>query len=156
MKKKGLLLIIAIIVISCSSGTETINGDLYFKRIDFVNYYDANDSEKENIKNLIKSIRQNNSKTIEEEKLIKHFDILESLNLLESPYIRIKTDKEVKLVFMNKENFEKVKDFKLQNLLENNKKVNLKLEVERKDSGVFLCKKIVEIQEISGKTLWEK
>src|SRR5690606_22525953 len=156
MKKLILLLITIFILISCNSNTEIISGDLYFKQVDWLNYYRENDSNKQEIQELFQAIKANSSLSITEEKMVNQYGKLEKLNLLDAPYVRIKTEKDVKLVFMLEEDFEKVKEYKLQDLLETNQKVSLKIEVEEVSSDVFLCKKIVELQKVSGVTPWEK
>lgn len=157
MKKSILLLLTTIfILVSCNLNTEIISGDLYFKQVDWLNYYGANDGNKQEVQELIRALKENNSLSVTEEKIVKQHDKLEKLNLLDAPYVRIKTEKDVKLVFMLEEDFEKVKEYKLQDLLETNQKVSLKIEVEEVSSDVFLCKKIVELQKVSGVTPWEK
>lgn len=88
--------------------------------------------------------------------MVNQYGKLEKLNLLDAPYVRIKTEKDVKSVFMLGEGFEKVKEYKLQDLLETNQKVSLKIVVEEVGSDVFLCKKIIEFEKVSGVTPWEK
>src|SRR5690554_5926001 len=141
MKKLILLLITIFILISCNSNTEIISGDLYFKQVDWLNYYRENDSNKQEIQELFQAIKANSSLSITEEKMVNQYGKLEKLNLLDAPYIRIKTEKDVKLVFMLEEDFEKVKEYKLQDLLETNQKVSLKIEVEEVSSDVFYVRK---------------
>jgi hypothetical protein len=156
MKKLILLLITIFILISCNSNTEIISGDLYFKQVDWLNYYRENDSNKQEIQELFQAIKANSSLSITEEKMVNQYGKLEKLNLLDTPYIRIKTEKDVKVVFMTEEDFEKVREYNLQDLLETNQKVNLKLEVEEVDTDFFMCKQIIEFYKVSGVTPWEK
>jgi len=156
MKKLILLLITIFILISCNSNTEIISGDLYFKQVDWLNYYRENDSNKQEIQELFQAIKANSSLSITEEKMVNQYGKLEKLNLLDTPYIRIKTKKDVKVVFMTEEDFEKVREYNLQDLLETNQKVNLKLEVEEVDTDFFMCKQIIEFYKVSGVTPWEK
>src|SRR5690554_4475537 len=156
MKKLILLLITIFILISCNSNTEIISGDLYFKQVDWLNYYRENDSNKQEIQELFQAIKANSSLSITEEKMVNQYGKLEKLNLLDTPYIRIKTEKDVKVVFMTEKDFEKVREYNLQDLLETNQKVNLKLEVEKVDADFFMCKKIIEFHKVSGVTPWEK
>jgi len=156
MSKLFLLLITIFILVSCNSNTEIISGDLYFKQVDWLNYYGANDGDKQEVQELIRALKENNSLRVTEEKIVKQHDKLEKLNLLESPYVRIKTEKDVKVVFMTEEDFEKVREYNLQDLLETNQKVNLKLEVEEVDTDFFMCKQIIEFYKVSGVTPWEK
>lgn len=156
MSKLFLLLITIFILVSCNSNTEIISGDLYFKQVDWLNYYGANDGNKQEVQELIRALKENNSLSVTEEKIVKQHDKLEKLNLLESPYVRIKTEKDVKVVFMTEDDFEKVKEYRLQDLLESNQKVSLKLEVEKVDADFFMCKKIIQLLKVSGVTPWEK
>src|SRR5690554_413067 len=156
MSKLFLLLTTIFMLISCNSNTKIISGDLYFKQVDWLNYYGANDGDKQEVQELIRALKENNSLRVTEEKIVKQHDKLEKLNLLESPYVRIKTEKDVKVVFMTEDDFEKVKEYRLQDLLESNQKVSLKLEVEKVDDDFFMCKKIIQLHKVSGLTPWEK
>lgn len=156
MKQLFLILSIIFMFVSCNSNTEIISGDLYFKQVDWMNYYGASDENKKEIQKLIRALKDSNSLSVTEQKIVNQYEKLEKLNFLNSPYVRLKTNNDVKLVFMTEQDFKKVEKYQLQDLLATNQKVSLKLEVEKVDTDIFLCKKIIENQKVSGITPWEK
>lgn len=62
---------------------------------------------------------------------------------------------ETKQIFLNKREYEKIKNFTLDYLLTNHKKVTLELELKRKDS-ILYSDAIISIQESEGETFSSK
>ncbi|WP_223034905.1 hypothetical protein [Hanstruepera marina] len=156
MKNITLTLIIGLLILSCSKNEKEINGDLYFKLIDIGSFYGADDETIEKFEKSFDSIRWSKIAGKDDLEIIRVFDILKANDLLKSPWINLKTDSEIKKIYLSELEYEKLKKFDRNKLITDNKKVELKIKVTELDSGIYYSDKISEIKLIDGKTYWRK
>jgi hypothetical protein len=131
-------------------------GDLYFKLIDIGSFYGADDKTIQNFEKSFDSIRWSKIAGKDELEIIRVFDILKANDLLKSPWINLKTDSDIKKIYLSELEYEKLKKFDRNKLITDNKKVELKIKVTELDSGIYYSDKISEIKLIDGKTYWRK
>jgi len=156
MKKKTIILIITIFTaFSCKTGTEIINGDLYFLRVDLTNFYGANKEQLEKLDKEVDSIRFSKMISENELELIEYYDKLKKHKLLDHPSIRIKSDTIIRLVYLTELEYEKVKHFTWSDLGTRKKKVNLKIEIQKLEKNIYYSDKIIDFKEIDGKSYWK-
>ena len=82
-------------------------------------------------------------------KAIKH-------DLLKNPYLQLETEDGIKKVYLSFKEYDKIKHFKLSELQEKSKKVVVELNVKKKKKDLFYSEEIILIQEVDGKTPWQK
>ena len=82
-------------------------------------------------------------------KAIKH-------DLLKNPYLQLETEDGVKKVYLNSKEYEKIKHLKLSDLQEKSKKVTIELNAKELEKDLFYSEDIISIQEVDGKTPWQK
>ena len=156
MKNITLTIIIGLLTLSCSKNEPEFKGDLYFKLIDFGSFYGADDKTIENFEKSFDSILWSKNAGKDELEIIRVFDILKANDLLKSPWINLKTESDIKKVYLSESEYEKLKKFDRNKLITNNKKVELKIKVTELDSGIYYSDKISEIKLADGKTYWRK
>ena len=57
------------------------------------------------------------------------------------------------MVYLNEEEYQKVKEYNPADLNGRNKKVSLKLEIEKKEEGIYVANRIISVKETDGHTL---
>ena len=112
MGRKTLTLVLLIIAFSCKKENFNINGKLYFKSIEFVNLFHANNDEKLKFKDYFSGLNTSATLSEDEKKLVSYFRTLEKFNLVDSPYIKILDDKgKVFTVFTTESDYLKFVNF---------------------------------------------
>ena len=156
MKNVTLILIIGLLVLSCSKNNKEFEGELYFKLIDIGNFYGADEKTIENLETSFDSIRRSKTAGKNELEFIRIIDKLKANNLLKSPWINLKTETEFIKIFLTESEYEKLKPFDRNTLITDHKKVRLKIEVIELDSGIYFSDRISEIKIVQGETYWRK
>lgn len=139
--------------VSCNkANTQKIKADLTFRSISFASAYGANEYEYNVlIKTMDSVLKDKINNRIEEVKRYEKFLKLKSHNLLRSPYIFLHLDKNsVITVYLSDKEYEKIKHIKHSDLLKENKKIVLELEIEKKDNTTYYSKKIIKINKVIG------
>ena len=131
-------------------------GDLYFKLIDFESFYGTDEKIIERFEHTFDSIRYSKIARKEDLEVIRVFDILKANNLLKSPWINLKTESDIIKIYLSESEYEKVKKFERNKLINTNQKVELEIKVTELDSGIYYSNKISEIKIVNGKTYWRK
>jgi hypothetical protein len=150
--KNILFLIVTIVLFSCENKTETIKGELYFK---LVRLLPSDGSSESAIETYLKKIEKSNNAS--DKKAYDYFSSLKKHNLLSAPKIMIKLESgEVKEVFLNQEQYQKVKNYKLMDLNSRGKKVILLMEVEKLENDILFSNNIENIKVVNGKNSWSK
>jgi hypothetical protein len=150
--KNILFLIVTIVLFSCENKTETIKGELYFK---LVRLWSSDGSSESAIETYLKKIEKSNNDS--DKKAYAYFSSLKKHNLLSAPKIMIKLESgEVKEVFLNQEQYQKVKNYKLMDLNSRGKKVILLMEVEKLENDILFSYNIENIKVVNGKNSWSK
>lgn len=158
MKHKLLINIAFLILISCNKSEKCeVSGNLYFKLVDFVNYYNFNKEQIISFEKYLSDIKNKKNISNEEKKIINYYKLLKKNNLVNLPNFKILNSKnEILTIFIDNEKFKEISKFKLDFLLNENKKIELKLEVIKYNSDIFFCNKILKISELKGETKWTK
>ena len=156
MKKIALIIITGLLLLSCSKMEKEFKGDLYFKLIDFESFYGTDEKIIERFEHTFDSIRYSKIARKEDLEVIRVFDILKANNLLKSPWINLKTESDIIKIYLSESEYEKVKKFERNKLINTNQKVELEIKVTELDSGIYYSNKISEIKIVNGKTYWRK
>lgn len=155
--KRIALLLVALAFLSCNNKTRNIKGDLYFKLIDFPCFYEASDANLAKFKKIIEGIKNQKSISKNEQDLVDYYYKLEALNLLKTPFIKIRTkENNIKKIFLNPKEYKKVRGFTWGDLTNKKKKVLLDLKITELDSSIYYSDEITSIKIVNGITYWHK
>ncbi len=155
--KRIVLLFLAIVFLSCNNKTENIKGDLYIKLIDFPNFYEASNANFAKFKKTIDSIKNQKNISKSEQNLVDYYRKLDKYNLLKTPSIKIRTkENNIKRIFLNPKEYEKVRNFTWGDLTNKKKKVSLELKVTELDSLIYYSDEITSLKVVDGITYWDK
>ena len=149
--KSTLLFFLTILLFSCKQ-SENLKGNLYFKLINLTSPSGLTDEQALNIENIINSMSsdEKNKELVDYyKKAIKH-------DLLKNPYLQLETEDGIKKVYISFKEYDKIKHFKLSELQEKSKKVVVELNVNEFEKDLFYSEEIILIQEVDGKTPWQK
>mgnify|MGYP003513465254 FL=1 len=149
--KSTLLFFLTILLFSCKQ-SENLKGNLYFKLINLTSPSGLTDEQALNIENIINSMSSNkkNKELVDYyKKAIKH-------DLLKNPYLQLETEDGIKKVYLSFKEYDKIKHFKLSELQEKSKKVVVELNANEFEKDLFYSEEIILIQEVDGKTPWQK
>lgn len=151
--KKLLFLLVVLTSISCQEKNYT-NADLSFKLINAGSLYGADESEIQKFEEILDSLRRNQKAKKNEIELFNFYAKLKDHNLLTSPYIYLQIEKDSTLrVYLNEEEYQKVKEYNHADLNERNRKVSLTLDIEKKEEGIYVANHIISVQETDGHTI---
>jgi hypothetical protein len=152
--KNYVYLLATFLLFSCNSKSK-ISGDLYFKLVDITASSGRSKEQIEKLKYNLHNYKSKDELSKSDLELIGYFTLLEKNNLLELPYIYLKSSDKTNKIFLSKKEYEKVKSFRLSDLNGKGKKVKMELEYELKDS-LYYSDKILKVQEVDGETPWQK
>ena len=142
--------------ISCQE-KEYTHADLSFKLINMGSFYGADEAEIQIFEKLFDSIKKDPDAGKEDKKLCDFFSRLKKNGLYTSPYIHLQIGPDSSLlVYLNETEYEKVKEYKADELLERMKKVSLELDIEKRDEGIYFVNQIINVQETDGQTILVK
>ena len=149
--RSTLLFFLTILLFSCKQ-SENLKGNLYFKLINLTSPSGLTDEQALHVEKMINSMSSDEKKkewVDYYKKVIKH-------DLLKNPYLQLETEEGIKKVYLNSKEYEKIKDFKLLELQEKSKKVTIELNAKELEKDLFYSEEIILIQEVDGKTPWQK
>lgn len=149
--RSTLLFFLTILLFSCKQ-SENLKGNLYFKLINLTSPSGLTDEQALNIENIINSMSsdEKNKELVDYyKKTIKH-------DLLKNPYLQLETEDGIKKVYLSFKEYDKIKHFKLSELQEKSKKVVVELNANELEKDLFYSEEIILIQEVDGKTPWQK
>ncbi|WP_445455950.1 hypothetical protein [Flavobacterium sp. HNIBRBA15423] len=152
--KKIIFLILIIIATVCTKKNDFIYGDLFFKLVTISSSSGISKEDVSKIEIMLDSVEKNNISTKNE--IIDYFTILKKHNLLENPSLQLKVDNDIKKIFIPKKEYEKISSYTLKDLQQQNKKVEIELEVKELEKGIFFSSEIISIKEVDGETPWKK
>jgi len=152
------IIIFGILLTSCSESEVLIEGDLYFKLIDFGNFYEVDEEKINEFKLKLDSLRLDDDPSHQKmnSEFIGYYDKLDKYGLSRSPYIFVKNDTIVRRVFLSEEAYNPLKEHSRKALLKKGKKVRLTIRAEELEKGLYYSDKIDEIDVLDGKTEWKK
>ncbi len=148
-------LLFIFLLVSCSKNSKQIvKAELTFPSISFASAYGANDVEyKKLVQEIDSTLKNIGDENNEKVKLYKYFSKLKNHNLLRSPYIFLHFDEDsIMTVYLSESQYKKVKHLKHIDLYKENKKVVLKLEVEKRDNNIFYSNNIINISKVEEKS----
>ncbi|WP_299102512.1 hypothetical protein [uncultured Winogradskyella sp.] len=154
--RRLLTIILILTIISCEQ-KETTKADLSFKLISWGSFYGAEPEQIEKFEKIFDSINKNPNSRKQDKELNDFFLRLKDNGLFTSPYInlRIGTDSTL-VVYLSESEYKKVKDFNHNDLLKRNKKVELELDIIKKDIDIYYAERIISVNEVDGQTYWKK
>ncbi len=133
-----------------------IEGDLYFKLIDFGSLYGADEEAIAKYERIIDSLRAIKAPGTQELWLIRHHDFLKRNKLMQLPSIHVKTDSGICRVYLSEEEYDRLKTFDRITLFHEGKKVSLSIQVKKLEEENYLGKKILSLEVVEGQTYVEK
>ncbi len=151
MLKNLLLLLTVLIVISCQDTIEKGKGELCFKLINFMSTDGFPEEQALLIEKSLDSLKKTN--TVSSDKLMIYFSKLSENKLLRLPNIKVKFgDSDIKTIFLDLKQFEKIKKYSLTYLNKNHKKLELELEFKKLETDIYFSDKILTLKEVEGVT----
>jgi len=157
MKKRFILLVLIITtIISCQQRNKIVQGDIYFKQYDFGKLYNADKKRIEKIRKSLDSLREIKDLPENIIERFNFFDKLERNDILESPYIKVRTDSTILQIFLSEKEYEKIERFEHSDLINRKRKVSIQLEITELEKDLFYSDKIIDYKEIYGQTYWKK
>ncbi|MFV9549789.1 hypothetical protein [Algibacter sp. PT7-4] len=154
--KRLLALFLILTIFSCER-KEITKADLSFKLISFSSFYGAEPEQLEKFEKIFDGIRKNPIAKKQDKELDDFFVRLNDKGLLTSPYINLRIGNDSTLVvYLSETEYKKVKDFNHNDLQKRNKKVELELEIVKKDVDIYYTERILSVNEVDGKTYWKK
>ncbi|WP_114778738.1 hypothetical protein [Botryobacter ruber] len=169
MKKTRCIILglLVLITISCETFTanqstpetkqEKLQGELMFKLISFGSLYGAPESAIQEYEQIIDSLSREENLPDNYRMFLADHQLQKEYGLLYKPYFHLKVDSaKVMTVWLNEEEYGKIKDFELKRLRQENKKVELSLVGHTIGEGMFECTSVIEVNEVNGITYWKK
>jgi len=154
--KRILTLFLVLTIFSCKQ-KEITKADLSFKLISFSSFYGAEPEQLQKFEKIFDSIRKNPTSKKQDKELDDFFVRLNDNGLFTSPYINLRIGSDSTLVvYLSETEYKKVKDFNHNDLQKRNKKVELELEIVKKDVDIYYAERILSVNEVDGKTYWKK
>jgi hypothetical protein len=150
-----LILVSATFLTNCSSdnrSTKKLEGDLYYSLFRIGNFYNQPDSIIQKAKLYLDTV---NRKLLDSSDLLDltRYELLKKENLLYRPFIDLKLDNDsIIKIYLSSADYEKIKIFKRQDLLNAKKKVRLILDVHDLGLGMALATKIISANKIDAQT----
>jgi hypothetical protein len=133
--------------------TKVIEGDLYYSWFRMGNFYNQPDSLVRGFKLYIDTVNAAFPDAIDR-KYVEMYETLKKKNLLYSPFIEMKLDNDsILIVYFNNSDYDRVKVFHRQELIDTKKKVRIKLEIEDLRNGMALNTKFISVDKVDGETL---
>ena len=149
--KKILLALVLFIVHSCSQ-KETVKGELFFDLMDFGSFYGMEDKQIIKYDKYLDSVQNSPEAEQYEKDFYDFISRLKKTDLIDRPYVflRIPSDSVLRIYLSDRE-FEKVSQYSYWELQRMSEKVEILLEVEKKDEGLYYSDHIIEVNEVEGK-----
>ncbi|PKL78621.1 MAG: hypothetical protein CVV25_10955 [Ignavibacteriae bacterium HGW-Ignavibacteriae-4] len=154
--KRLLTLFLILTIFSCKQ-KEITKADLSFKLISWGSFYGAEPEQLEKFEKIFDSIIKNPNAKKQDKELADFFVRLNDNGLFTSPYINLRIGNDSTLVvYLSETEYKKVKDFNHNDLLKRNKKVELELDIIKKDIDIYYAERIISVNEVDGQTYWKK
>jgi hypothetical protein len=150
------LLFFVFILISCSRNEKIIEGDLAFKSIDLFNYYNFDQKSIDEWEKVLNGTRQIKNPSADDVFILNYFDALKKHKVIKSPSIKLKTKDSIIRVYLSENDYQKVKNYNSNDLISNNRKVSLKMNIETRGKEIYYCKELISIKEVHGETYTSK
>jgi len=134
-----------------------VTGDLYFSFFRIGTYYNLPDSTIEKMDNYLDAVDLETADDKADSALIElvlDYRKLKDERLIYKPMVDIRIDDDliVKLV-LDSADYDKIKSYKYQDLVDNNKKLKIKARTRKTGLGFYYCTDLLEVKLVIGKTL---
>jgi hypothetical protein len=152
--KNLILSLILVTIVSCDKNNQTFKGDLYFKLVNLIPQEGFSNERVNEIERMLDSIQnqKNDNKSI-----ISDFEKLRKYKLLKSPNIQLRfSDGKIKRVFLNNNEYQKIKKYTLDYLNKNHTKLEVELKIQELEKDMFFSEMIVNFNEVKGITYSHK
>lgn len=164
MKRLPFIFTISIIGLAlCSTIIQPrkFKGELYFKLINIGSYYNADSSTIIKFERMLDSLMKLDPHQLSKDNLalVNIYGGLKKHNLIYKPTFDLKIDTTTYIVYVDSTEYNKVKHFDRNQLISENKKVELELMGEIINLGkinVISCSTIEKVEKVDGKTYWRK
>lgn len=158
LKYIGLIFSIFILIYSCNPNKQrAIEGDLYFVRVDLYRIFDWPDST---LTQFEQNYLQLNCDTCDSKE--KNFlDLVKyaiNKKLTRQPYVWIIINGKEFMLFLDRQDYDKLKDYKWYELTDEHKKIHIKViayDISFKDLKALKCTKLIGLDKISGDTKYK-
>lgn len=156
---KNVLVIASLVIFSCNVRTKMIEGDLYFKLIDFQRFFDLPDSALTKIEADINGM---NLDTLprQDKEVYKLLQYMSDQKLIRQPFVRLLQDNgAIAMVFIDSADFEKLKVYNRKDLVNEHKKVRIKTTVSELKYDTLIAYRSLQpisFNKIEGITYWKK
>ena len=156
LRLSTILFSVIILFTSCKShqqNNKLIEGDLYYSWFRIGSFYNQPDSIIEKVKVYADTV---NRKLLDSNDLrfLKMYETLKAQNLLYNPYIELKLDNDsIIKVYFTINDYEKIKIYRRQELIDTKKKIRIKAEVKDLGKGMALSTNLISINKVDGETL---
>ncbi|MCR9014315.1 hypothetical protein [Aquiflexum gelatinilyticum] len=135
---------------------KTYTGDLFFKVVDIRGYYNVPDSSIQNFEAMIKKMKSKAIIPDNEKRLIEFVELLKREELIDKPNFYLKLDSKILRVFLDEKDYQLIQDYNRNDLLSENKKVEISLMGTPIEHGIIKGFEINLVRKVDGITEWEK
>lgn len=154
------ILTILLLINGCKTDDKkTVEGDLYFKLIDFQSHFDAPDSILTKIETDIRTVNKD-TLNAQDKKIYDLLQFVSDKKILRKPFVRLRQDNgEIAMVFLDSIDYIKLEDYNHNDLVRDNKRIRVKAEVSELlyDSlTAYETVKLISVDKLDGKTYWKK
>lgn len=155
----AILLILALFFSCRPKDVQTVEGDLFFRVIDFQSIFDYPDSIIGKIESNINTVSIDTLPK-EEKKLYQFLKYLNDNELLRRPFIRLRLDNGAeKMLFLDTTDYRKFEHYNYSDLVRDKKKIRVKAQVtslQFDTLSAFNSIKLISIVKLNGQTYWKK
>jgi hypothetical protein len=154
--------LVGLLLFSSTFEKRKFKGDLYFKLISIGSYYNADSLVIKKFDRTLDSLMKLDKGKLSKDnlELVEVYGGLKRHGLIHKPFFDLKINSTTTyIVYTNQAEFNKIKDFKLDQLIKENKKVQIELSGEIINLGtlnVLSCSTIDKVEKVDGQTYWEK
>lgn len=153
--------LIGLILSSSTTEQRKFKGDLHFKFESLGTYYNMDSLAVQRFDRILDSLMKLDKKHVPREATahVWFYGQLKTLGLIYKPYFQIRVDSATEyIVFAKPTEYNKVKDFKRDDLIREKMKVQIELTgeiIDLKTIKVIDCSTIDKVDKVSGKTYWK-
>ncbi len=157
LKNAVLLLVLIPLFLSCSKTDNTLNGDLYFVLLDASNYQIISEDRRRAYKETAERFATQDSLNASQQALVTNYEFLKRNDVLDKPKIFIKEPSgSVHEIYISLEDFKEISGYPLKDLIENNQRVFMEMQIDSSEDGLAVATKIHTIQKMDGQTFYKQ
>ncbi len=142
---------------SCSEPENILKGDLYFVLLDASNYQIISEDRRRVYKETAERLASEDSLSIPQQELVRKYEFLKRNDLLDKPKIFVKTPSgKVDEIYISLDDFKTISEYSLKELIENNQRVYMEMQIDSSKDGLAIANKIHTIQIKDGQTFYKQ